>query len=68
MILRTYGTVLVLILAVILIVAGYSNDQITPVIGLLGTIVGYLLGKESASERASKEPPSGKPDSAIPLE
>jgi membrane glycosyltransferase len=30
-----------------LIAAGYSNDQIAPAIGLLGTIAGYLLGKSS---------------------
>jgi len=28
-----------------LITAGYSNDQIAPAVGLLGTIAGYLLGK-----------------------
>lgn len=28
-----------------LITAGYSNDQIAPAIGLLGTIAGYLLGR-----------------------
>jgi hypothetical protein len=30
------------------IVAGYTQDQIAPMMGLLGTLVGYLLGKESA--------------------
>lgn len=29
-----------------LITAGYSNDQIAPAMGLLGTIAGYLLGKQ----------------------
>lgn len=28
-----------------LITAGYSNNQIAPAVGLLGTIAGYLLGK-----------------------
>lgn len=28
-----------------LITAGYSNDQIAPAVGLLGTIAGYLLGR-----------------------
>ena len=28
-----------------LITAGYSNNQIAPAMGLLGTIAGYLLGK-----------------------
>lgn len=30
------------------IVAGYTQDQIAPMMGLLGTLVGYLLGKDSA--------------------
>jgi len=30
-----------------LITAGYSNNQIAPAMGLLGTIAGYLLGKSS---------------------
>jgi len=25
--------------------AGYSSEQIAPMYGLLGTVVGYLLGK-----------------------
>lgn len=46
-ILKTFGTVLVIISAVFLVVAGYSDKQISPVIGLLGTIVGYLLGRNT---------------------
>ncbi|EGQ7678935.1 hypothetical protein Q9X95_004568 [Vibrio parahaemolyticus] len=45
--LRSFGTILIIIAAVFLIVAGYSEKQIAPVIGLLGTIAGYLLGKSS---------------------
>lgn len=48
--LRSFGTVLIIIAAVFLIVAGYSEKQIAPVIGLLGTIVGYLLGKSSVKK------------------
>jgi hypothetical protein len=29
---------------VFLVIIGYSQDQIAPVIGLLDTIIGYLLG------------------------
>jgi uncharacterized membrane protein len=46
-ILKTFGTVLVIVSAVFLVVAGYSDTQISPVIGLLGTIVGYLLGRNT---------------------
>jgi len=29
-----------------LLTAGYSQEQMTPIIGLLGTIVGYALGRK----------------------
>jgi uncharacterized membrane protein YfcA len=34
-----------------LITAGYSNNQIAPAVGLLGTIAGYLLGRNSVSNQ-----------------
>ena len=46
-VLRIFGTILIIVIAVFLVVAGYSDTQIAPVMGLLGTIAGYLLGKES---------------------
>ena len=36
---------LIVIGSLYLITAGYTNDQIAPAMGLLGTIAGYLLGK-----------------------
>ncbi|MDT7830110.1 hypothetical protein RQM65_15690 [Pricia sp. S334] len=36
---------LIIIATLFLITAGYSNDQIAPAVGLLGTIAGYLLGR-----------------------
>jgi hypothetical protein len=44
-ILRTFGILIIIFAAVFLVVAGYSDTQITPVIGLLGTVAGYLLGR-----------------------
>jgi hypothetical protein len=41
------GIVLIVVSSLFLITAGYSESQITPAIGLLGTIAGYLLGKTS---------------------
>lgn len=46
-VLKTLGTILIIVASLFLVVAGYSDKQIAPVIGLLGTIVGYLLGKGS---------------------
>ena len=42
---RISGLTLVIISGVFLLTAGYSQEQIAPMIGLLGTIAGYLLGK-----------------------
>lgn len=52
--LRTFGTILIIISAVFLVVAGYSDKQIAPVMGLLGTVAGYLLGKSSNEKEVSK--------------
>ena len=43
-ILRVCSLPLTIIAAVYLIVVGFSEDQIYPVIGLLGAIAGYVLG------------------------
>ena len=45
---------LVITSSLFLVIAGYSSEQIAPVIGLLGTIAGYLLGK--ASDSNDKKP------------
>jgi len=39
--------VIIVGLSALLLVAGFSNDQLTPIVGLFGAIAGYLLGKES---------------------
>ncbi len=36
---------LIIIGSLFLVTAGYGNQQIAPILGLLGTIAGYLLGK-----------------------
>lgn len=54
-ILRVFGTILIIILAVFLIVAGYDDKQIAPAMGLLGTIAGYLLGKETKKKENERE-------------
>jgi hypothetical protein len=47
-VLRIFGTILIISSSIFLIVAGYTSQQIAPAMGLLGTIAGYLLGKESS--------------------
>lgn len=48
-ILRISGLTLVVTSAVFLVIVGYSQEQIAPVIGLLGAVAGYLLGNNKAS-------------------
>src|SRR5713226_3309219 len=45
---RIVGLTLVLTSGLFLIVTGYSQDQIAPMIGLLGTITGFLLGRTTS--------------------
>jgi hypothetical protein len=50
-VLRTLGTLLIIVAAIFLVVAGYSDKQMAPVFGLLGTIAGYLLGKGTGESK-----------------
>jgi hypothetical protein len=49
-ILRVFGTLLVIIMATFLVVAGYTNEQLGAPLGLLGTIAGYLLGRQTTDD------------------
>ena len=42
---RIYIVTLVVVGTLFLICSGYSSDQISPALGLFGTITGYLLGR-----------------------
>jgi ABC-type xylose transport system permease subunit len=48
--LRVFGTVMVITMATFLVVAGYDDQQLGAPLGLLGTIVGYLLGKDASGQ------------------
>jgi hypothetical protein len=48
-VLRVFGTLLIIVVACFLIIVGFGNDQLAPVMGLLGTIAGYLLGRNTIS-------------------
>lgn len=54
-VLRLYGVVIIVGLSALLLVVGFSNDQLTPIVGLFGAIAGYLLGKESPKEGGEKD-------------
>lgn len=56
-VLKVFGLVLIVTMSAFLMVAGYSDQQLTPIIGLLGTLAGYLLGTESAPDRKPRQGP-----------
>lgn len=46
-----YPVVLVIIVSsLFLVTGGYGNAQITPIIGLLGTVAGYVLGRSKVTK------------------
>lgn len=49
--LKVVGVVSIIGFSSLLLVAGYSNDQLTPIVGLFGAIAGYLLGKDVNGEK-----------------
>ncbi len=54
-ILRVFGILSIVGLSVLMLMAGFSNEQLTPIIGLFGAIAGYLLGKESNLSRQNND-------------
>ncbi len=44
---KIVGLTLVIVCGMFLVFAGYTQDQIAPMMALLGTVAGYMLGKES---------------------
>lgn len=46
-VLRIFGVLSILGFSALLLVVGYDNEQLTPIVGLFGAIAGYLLGKDA---------------------
>ena len=47
---RLFTLTLVIIASMYLIAAGWDNQQTAPAFGILGTVAGYLLGKEHSKK------------------
>lgn len=45
--------------AVLLVIVGYSTEQSSPALGLLGTIIAYLLGSSPRTNTPPPPPPAG---------
>ncbi|MEA3186792.1 MAG: hypothetical protein QOD99_622 [Chthoniobacter sp.] len=54
-VIRLVGIILIMVIAAVLVVGGFSDRQIATVIGLLGTIAGYLAGSRQASGDVNTE-------------
>jgi len=52
-ILRIFGILTIITFSALLMVVGYSNEQLTPIIGLFGAVAGYLLGRDSTKPSPS---------------
>lgn len=52
---KLLGVILILTASLFMVVAGYSLQQITPVIGLLGTIAGFVFGSNLKSKPADEK-------------
>jgi hypothetical protein len=58
-VIRMIGLTLIIITALALVLGSQAEKQITAVIGLLGTLAGYLVGKESREQdKMSQDEPA----------
>lgn len=54
-ILKVFGILSIIGLSALLLITGFSNEQLTPIVGLFGAIAGYLLGKDVKDQRGRKQ-------------
>jgi hydrogenase/urease accessory protein HupE len=50
MVLRIYVITIIVFGTLAIVAAGYSSEQVAPVMGLFGTIAGYILGRSERKE------------------
>jgi hypothetical protein len=48
---RVFTVTIVIISGLFLMTAGYNSQQVAPMFGLLGTMIGYIFGRSSAKEQ-----------------
>ncbi len=53
-IIKFFVVTLIIFGTLFLITAGYTNDQIAPAYGVLGTIAGYMLGRNGSEKKNSE--------------
>ena len=59
---KAFALSLIIPAGLFLIVIGFSDKQLAPMMGLLGTIAGYILGAETrGAERQNRQPQEAEP-------
>lgn len=53
---KLFAFVVVVFSAIFLIIAGYTDSQVAPAYSLLGTIIGYIFGRESSAKPTTGAP------------
>ena len=62
---RPIVVVTVIMGTLILVTAGYSNEQIAPAFGLFGTIIGYILGRLGSVQTGTSEEAHSRGGAAV---
>jgi hypothetical protein len=63
---RPMIVVTIIMSSLILVIAGFNNEQIAPAFGLFGTIVGYMLGRMSSQPATLVAAPAATPAVTVP--
>ena len=63
-VLRIFGVLSIIGVSALLLAVGYSNEQLTPIVGLFGAVAGYLLGKDTTTPAPPSTPPIERPPSS----
>lgn len=63
---RAVTIILIIVATLVLITAGYSNEQIAPAFGLFGTIVGYILGRSQNKDNDQNGDQGAAPGGGAP--
>lgn len=58
-VIRLVSLILIVSGTLFLVTLGYSAEQIAPALGILGTIAGYMLGKEAGKKNCAKTESAG---------
>lgn len=64
-IMRAFSTTLILISVVALVGVGYTQQQAQPAYGVIGTLLGYLMGRGTLAGDLPRSPQRRKPDDAL---